>query len=625
MLAVLLAAAFAGLGYRLVDLQVLRHDELKKEAESLTHYTYWLQPKRGDILDAKGNLLATSVFVKTVCANPSFIGTNYLEVARALAPLLQTNEAYLARQLTPRSRRNAKGETVPVEYALLKRDVPGDVWNKVRETMAKLPLGADDKTLSKTNAAFNKNLRANAIYAEAADDQLRTYPNQTLAAHALGYVRTVVRTNDGVMFEELAGMDGVEHSLNDKLKGVRGWRTTERDGYNHEIVSLREEDVEPRNGLNVVLTIDSVIQHIVETALAGGMEKNSPVSISSIVVRPRTGEILAMATLPDFDPNSPEKFSDAARTDRLISDVAEPGSTFKIVVVSGALNDHVVTLADQFNCEHGTFYYAGKALHDHERYDILTVENIITKSSNIGAAKIGIKMGDLALYEYILDFGFGARTGIPLPGESRGIVHKLDEWTKLSISRIPMGHEVCVTPLQMAMAMSAIANKGVLMRPRLVDRLVDQDGTVVVKYPPQQVRRVISEDADKEMIEALKTVISADGTAKEAAMEHYTVAGKTGTAQKSDGVRYLDNKYFSSFVGFFPADNPEICIYVALDDPKGTHYGGQVAAPVFRQIAEKAAAYLNIRPDRDSDQTLPEVRASAGPVSSDKSIVARSP
>jgi len=342
-------------------------------------------------------------------------------------------------------------------------------------------------------------------------------------------------------------------------------------------------------------------------------------------VRPRTGEILAMASLPDFDPNSPEKASNDVRRNRMISEVAEPGSTFKIVVVSGALNEKIVKLSDEFDCEHGTFYYAGKALHDHEAYGVLSVENIITKSSNIGAAKIGIEMGETNLLQYILNYGFGKRTGIPLPSESPGIVHDLTNWTKLSISRIPMGHEVCVTPLQMTMAMSAIANGGVLMRPMLVDRLTDQDGSIVARYSPQQVRRVVGDEADKDIIEALKTVITADGTAAGAALDHYTVAGKTGTAQKSDGVRYLDGKYFSSFVGFFPADNPEICIYVALDDPKGTHFGGQVAAPVFKQIAEKAANYLNIRPDKDVEQSPAEVRTEFNPGPIEKAIVARAP
>jgi cell division protein FtsI/penicillin-binding protein 2 len=312
-----------------------------------------------------------------------------------------------------------------------------------------------------------------------------------------------------------------------------------------------------------------------------------------------------MASLPSFDANNPGAPGEAvdALNNRVISDVAEPGSTFKIVVVSGALNEGVVRLTDTFDCENGMFWYAGKRLTDHAHYGVLSVSNIITKSSNIGAAKIGLKMGETRLHDYVTAFGFGRKTGIPLPWESRGLVSEVSNWTKLSITRIPMGHEVGATCLQTAMAMSAVANKGVLMQPLLVDRLVDTDGSTAIKYYPQAVRRVISEEADKDMVEALKSVVTQDGTAVKAAMEHYTVAGKTGTAQKAENGYYGD-KFFSSFVGFFPADNPEILIYVALDSPNSGHYGGDVAAPIFREIAEKAANYLNIRPDKD-DPGLP--------------------
>jgi cell division protein FtsI/penicillin-binding protein 2 len=286
--------------------------------------------------------------------------------------------------------------------------------------------------------------------------------------------------------------------------------------------------------------------------------------------------------------------------------VAEPGSTFKIVVVSGALNDGVVRLSDTFDCEHGHFHFAGRMLHDHESYGVLSVENIITKSSNIGAAKIGIKLGENRLYDYIRSYGFGTPTGLPLHGEVGGIVHPVKEWSKVSIAQIPMGQGIAVTSLQMMMAMCAIANKGVLMRPMIVDRLEDRDHGVVAKYTPQRVRQILSEAAAEQMVTALKTVVSTEGTAAKAALEHYTVAGKTGTAQKSGGPSgYLPGKYFASFVGFFPADKPEVCISVVMDEPKQGYYGGQIAAPVFKQIAEKVANYLNIRPEDGEGLPVP--------------------
>jgi cell division protein FtsI/penicillin-binding protein 2 len=310
----------------------------------------------------------------------------------------------------------------------------------------------------------------------------------------------------------------------------------------------------------------------------------------------------------------------------VISDVVEPGSTFKIVVVSGALNDSVVRLTDVFDCEHGLFAFAGRSLHDHEPYGVLSVKSIITKSSNIGAAKVGIQLGQNRLYNYIRDFGFGVRTGVPLPGEVNGIVHPVKNWSKVSIAQIPMGQGVAVTRLQMMMAMCAIANNGCLMRPMIVDRLQDRDGNVVARYSPQRVRRVIDESTAKLMVEALKTVVSPEGTAPKAALDHYTVAGKTGTAQKVEHGEYVHGKYVSSFVGFFPADNPELCISVVLDEPKEGYYGGLVAAPVFKQIAERVANYANIHPDVDDNQPMtPETLTTANDGRPIRTIAARLP
>jgi len=622
-LVVLLGAAFAGLGYRLVDLQVMRHEELSAKAQQNTQREILREPRRGDILDARGNLLATSVFVKTVCADPALIGNRQTEVARAVAPILQLNEGELYQRLLPRVRKNEEGKIIINRYVVLKRKVSVETWQKVQAMMGQLSFGVDETRLSKTEKAFYRDLRASAIFADPMDDQLRVYQNQSLAAHVLGFVGMDEREINGAKVLETAGKDGLELTLNGKLAGVRGWRVTETDSRKREVVALREQDVEPRDGYNVVLTIDSVIQSTLETALAEGMKTNRPDSISGLVIRPRTGEILAMATLPDFNPNNPGSAQPEARRNRVITDVVEPGSTFKIVVVSGALNDQVVRPTDTFNCENGYFTFAGHALHDHESYGPLTVEGIITKSSNIGAAKIGIKLGDRRLYEYMCNYGFGARTGLPLPGEVGGILHPLNKWSKVSIAQIPMGQGVAVTRLQMAMAMCAIANNGWLMRPMLVSRLEGRDGKTVAQYSPQRVRQVISDSAARQMVVALKTVVSPDGTAPKAALEHYTVAGKTGTAQKAGLGGYMPGKYVSSFVGFFPADNPELCISIVIDEPKQGYYGGQTAAPLFKQVAERAASYLNIRPDNGEEPANATI-ATVSNASAIKTVSARS-
>jgi cell division protein FtsI/penicillin-binding protein 2 len=387
--------------------------------------------------------------------------------------------------------------------------------------------------------------------------------------------------------------------LNSALSGVAGWRVTKTDRQHRELAALRDEDVQPRNGLNVVLTLDAVIQHILEMALADAMQKHTPISITGIIERPRTGEILAMATLPNFDPVNPGASPTDARRNRVVSDVMEPGSTFKIVVVAGALNDGVVRFNDAFNCEKGHFAYGGRILHDHEPFGVLTTEGIITKSSNIGAAKVGIKLGEDRLYDYVCDFGFGQRTGISLPGEVVGILHPVKDWTKVSIAQIPMGQGVAVTRLQMIMAMCAIANNGRLMHPMLVSRLEDRDGDVMAQYKPQVVRQVVSPATAKLMVEALKTVVSPEGTAPGAAMKDYTVAGKTGTAQKVENGVYAEHKFTSSFVGFFPADDPQLCISIVMDEPKEGYYGGQVCGPVFKEVAERCASYLNIPSDKN--------------------------
>jgi cell division protein FtsI/penicillin-binding protein 2 len=597
----LLTLAFAGLGYRLVDLQVLRHDSLAALAQQNTEIQYFREPRRGDILDANGNLLATSIFVKTVCADPVLIGNQQALVAHVLAPLLGMNEADLYQRLLPRLRRTESGETVTNRYIVLQHKVRDETWREIQLTMSQLSFG-DEKKLSANQRAFVRNLRAHAIFTSPVDDQLRVYPDGSLAAHVLGFVGSDELSVDGQPVLETSGQDGIELTMNSALSGVPGWRVTEMDRRRQELVAWRDQDVPPRDGFNVELTIDSVIQHIVETTLTNAMAKHTPISITGIVIRPQTGEILAMATLPNFDPNNPGASPADARRDRVISDIMEPGSTFKIVVVSGALNDGVVQFNEPFDCKNGHFTYAGHILHDVEPHGILTTEGIITKSSNIGAAQIGLRVGDDHLYDYARDFGFGQRTGIPLPGEVSGILHPVGDWSKISIVQIPMGQGVAVTRLQMVMAMCAIANQGRLMQPMLVKRVTDRNGGLVAQYEPQIIRQVISPATAKLMVEALKTVPTPEGTAPEAAMNDYVVAGKTGTAQKAGPGGYLPGKYFASFIGFFPADNPQLCIAVVMDQPKEGYYGGQVCGPIFREMAERCASYLNIPPDKN----LPE-------------------
>lgn len=620
----MLGSAFALLAFRLTDLQVLRHTELHALAEQNTVRRIRIQPRRGDILDVRGNLLASSTMVKTIYANPTLIGSKQAEVARAIAPVLGLNEADLFRKLQPGTYVNWKGQTLPDTYVVLTNKVSTETWLKVREAMMGLKFaGVDEKSLKPRDQKFYSALRKSAIGADAVEDQVRKYHGNDLAAHVLGFVGRNGDTNS-VEFGQMVGVDGIERTFDDKLSGTQGWRVTELDSHRREVVSMRDQDVPARDGFNVVLTIDSMIQNELENALEQGMKDFAPVNITGIVMRPSTGEILAMASLPDFNPNKVPRDPEL-RKNRLISDVYEPGSTFKIVPVAGALSDGKVKLTSVFDCEKGSFLFGGRTLHDHDPYGLLSVQSIITKSSNIGAAKIGIVMGEHRMHEYLCNFGFGMPTGIQLPSESRGIVHPVSKWNKVSIAQIPMGHGIAVTRLQMTMAMAAIANDGWLMRPMLVSRLQDGAGNVVAQYEPQRVRRVVSESAAADMVKALKTVVSADGTAVKAGLTNFTVAGKTGTAQKPGRGGYIQGKYISSFIGFFPADKPEVCISIVLDEPsKNGHYGGVVAAPVFHEIATAVAAYLNIRPDKNIfDSELVEGGASPVDVRQVRTVAVR--
>ncbi|MEY2407697.1 MAG: hypothetical protein QOF48_367 [Verrucomicrobiota bacterium] len=604
------------LGVWLYILQVVLHGKFQEVVDDNTHRVFLKQPRRGDILDVNGHQLATSEPVKRVLSDPSLIHPYQAEMAHAVAPLLGMNEADLASQLRL-LRTNELGVVHTNKFVDLKRKLTVEQWAQVTNAIGQVVRSLDNPRLKRAQRNVIQAMGRRGVYAE--DEYRRVYPSGQLASHVLGYVQEIERvfTNSTtrVATTEMSGIYGIEHWLDAKLIGSRGWRVTETDRKQREVVSRRNQEVDSKPGLTAVLTIDSFIQSILEEQLADAARRYQPKSVCGLIIRPRTGEVLAMASLPDFDPNQPGRVADeSARRNRVIADVHEPGSTFKIVVVSGALNEQAVGLTDVFYCENGTWNFKGKPLHDHEHYGDLTVERIITKSSNIGAAKIAVeRLGEEKLYEYVTRFGFGSRTGITLDGEVGGILHPLQRWDGLTVSRIPMGQSIATTPLQMAMAMSTIANEGRLMRPMLIRALKNVNGEEVQRYQPQMVRQVISPAAAKAMTTALKTVSTKEGTAPKAALDHYTSAGKTGTAQvpKAGGGGYEAGKYISSFVGFFPADDPELCISIQIEEPdiKKGHFGGQTAAPYFKAVAEQVANYLKIRPDKD------EAIATNGPAS----------
>jgi cell division protein FtsI/penicillin-binding protein 2 len=387
----LLGVAFAGLSARLVMLQVCDHDRYRAVAER--KQVFLREPRRGEILDANGNPLAISVPVKKIFANPKFIGSQYSEVARALAPFIGMNEGELARKLHPTIlRTNEFGMPITNSYVNLRKKVTLEQWQQITQVMNGLTFAAETGSLTKSQKRYYRTLRQKGIYAE--DDQLRTYPGGRLASHVLGYVQDdELDFNEGHLIE-MTGKYGIERWFNNQLRGVRGWRISETDHKRREIVVYRQQEIEARPGLNVVLTLDIVVQNILESALEDAVQKHSPKSVSAMAVRPATGEILGLAVWPDFDPADPGNATPDHMRNRIVADSYEPGSVFKIVAIAAALNENLVRLTDMINCENGLWHYAGKPLKDHGHYSVIPFEMVVAKSSNIGTAKVGLMLGE---------------------------------------------------------------------------------------------------------------------------------------------------------------------------------------------------------------------------------------
>lgn len=601
----ILLGLYCLVGVRLVETHVFDHDQLYAKEIIQSKRVKNLRPERGEIRDLTGRILAGNEDVKTLNADPTQIGDQRFAVSRILAKHLGKTEAEWAEQLATKpilddgKPRMEDGKPVYDQHVYLQENVPVQVWEALHADLQRLDLGKSEDQLTYDETLKLRALRR-AVY--ATDAQKRIYPQRETACHLVGFLRkTQKKTRFGVV-DDYEGAYGIEHSLDEALAGSWGYRYDYWYPKSRNQLALRRDDVPPVPGMNIYLTIDLRIQQFVEEQLELIREEHDPDTACALVIRPETGEILALANIPEFDPNESATFTNDRIRNRAISDALDPGSVFKIVTISAALNENVVTLNSKFFCENGLWLYNGKTLKDdaHEFGD-LTVKEIVQYSSNIGTAKVGLKLGERRLFEYIQRFGFGARTGIPVIGESLGLVNPPNEWDGITITRVAIGQSIGVTPLQMAMAFAAIANDGLLMRPKIIDRIEDFRGTVK-KYPPQCVRQVVRPEVARKMTTALKAVLT-EGTGRRAVLEHYHVAGKTGTAQQAgyrNGVWTMrSGKYAALFIGFFPADDPELCVAVVVNNPKkGSIYGGTTAAPYWKQIASQTAQYLNIKPDK---------------------------
>jgi cell division protein FtsI/penicillin-binding protein 2 len=439
----------------------------------------------------------------------------------------------------------------------------------------------------------------------------RDYPHNEMAAHIIGYVNGHEQP-----------MAGMEHYADFYLRGENGWVESEKDGRSHELAQFRTREVPPSDGFSVYLSIDANVQHIIEDELAKIAQQYDPRKATIIVSDPQTGFVLGLANYPSFDLNT---FNKLSRDDQVkmrnvaVADEYEPGSVFKIVALSGALNDGLVTTSTEFDCTLEKIDYEGitRSLpRDDDRYDHpLTVAEITAHSSNKGAAQLAMRLGDRRFYDYARAFGFGQETGFPVGGEVVGNLKPPEKWDSLTITRMPMGHSVTATVLQMQQAMGVIASGGMLLKPQVIRQIRDSHGELVYNFERQEVRRVISQQTAATMAHLLMGVVSPDGTAPLAAIPGFEVAGKTGTAEKLEPtmlasgasvLRYSDKHSVVSFVGFFPASHPQVEIAVVIDDPDGRcpphgAFGGLVAAPVFKQLGERLIPYLGTRPTIDND------------------------
>jgi len=546
---VFLTLCFVVIMGRAVQLQVLDRGKLSARAQGEYKKAFSKLPRRGTIYDRNNMELAVSIDVASICAYPKRLESPK-QAATKLAQALNEKGAPLLKMLS--SEKN---------FVWIKRKAnPKEV-----ESVRALQLAGID---------FVKESR-------------RFYPMKTLAAQVLGFCGT-----DG------SGLEGIEFQYDPLLRGYENHWTVFRDALGR---SFQEEASARRleEGYNLILTIDQNIQHLAEEALAESVKAFAAKSGMAVVMDPKTGAILAMAHVPRFNPNTFGQYEPRIRRNRAVTDSFEPGSTFKVFLGAAALESGCLTPESTFHCEDGRYQIGSNVVHDVHAHGLLSFQDILKYSSNIGAAKIGARIGSAYFRDTLQSFGFGSRTGVDCPGETLGSLLPLERWSTMDALAICFGQAVSVSALQLTAALCATANDGVFMKPYLLQAMTDGKGRLVRSYQPAKVRQVVSAATARTLAQMLERVVSKGGTGQQAALRGYRVAGKTGTAQKVDPVtkRYAKNKYTAVFSGFVPSRDPAVVISVIVDEPTKHHYGGVVAAPVFRKIAEECLQYLKIPPE----------------------------
>ena len=538
---------------RLANLQITQHKTLLAKSEKQPHHgnlkTYF---GRGTIFDRNGNELATNLVVESVFVVPQEVRDRKY-TSKVLASALGQNYDRVYKEVSSNK-----------QFAWIKRKA------------------STDEIIHLKKAALSG--------VRFRSEQKRFYPKRELAANVIGFVGT-----------DDYGLAGIEQTYQGKLKGMVYSQPIKQDGRGRNIQNLGSLSRSNLGNYDLMLTLDEVIQFTAEYHLTKQVERYKADSGMAVVMNPNSGEIYAMANVPQFNPNNYNKFTPETRKNNTVVSSYEPGSIFKPIVAAAALDNGIAQPHDKFFCENGSFKIGGRNIGEasNHKYGSLSMQEIIAKSSNIGAIKIAQKLGKDSFYEYIRKFGFGEKTSIRLPGVSSGLLRKRKNWNERSLASISFGQEIAVTPLQMVVALSAIANGGTLMEPHIAKALM-RDGKIIKEIKPKKIRRVISEKTSRQMMEILKFVVE-NGTGKKAAIDGFEVAGKTGTAQKyiTETQSYSKTEFISSFIGYAPADNPRLAILVMIDNPKGRHWGGVVAAPVFVKIAEKSLRHLNVTSSKE--------------------------
>jgi cell division protein FtsI (penicillin-binding protein 3) len=550
--------AFAFIALRAFHLQVLNQDQWRKRAERQHQKVIPLTPQRGTIYDRNGEPLALSLAVDSIYLEPRRVPDD-ARSARLLADALDLDPSVVRRKL--RSKKS---------FLWLKRQVLPRESKRVHSF--ELP-----------GVGFIKEHR-------------RYYPNSELAAQVIGFTGL-----------DPEGLEGLELEYDSEVLGRGGYLVMERDALGRGIAGSDQRVQGGERGSDLHLTLDKNLQFIVEKELAAEVKKCGAKAGTVVVVEPDTGKVLAMANQPDYNPNAFSRFRPSQWRNRALTDAYEPGSTVKMFLVAAALNEKVVDINETIDCEKGAWRVGGKVIHDHHPYGRLTVPEIVKVSSNIGAAKVGMALERENFYRYLRKFGFGETSGIELPGEQPGLLRSPDRWFDVDLAAMSFGQGLAVTPLQLTMAAAAIANGGYLMKPYVVENVVNAYGEVVEEHHPQVRRQVVSKKVARQIRDMLVRVTREGGTGTLATVPGYTVAGKTGTAQKVDPVTgtYSMDKTVASFVGFVPADDPKLVILVVLDEPAGKTYGGLVAAPVFSRIAGQSLRQLKVRPNRPLEEPSP--------------------